>query len=140
MTVEQNKAIVRRYIEVGWSKGDMAVVAEAVAPGYLRHQPNMAMAVESEKDLETLIGVYRAGIPDLHIDVQLIVAEADWVATRVHCTGHHTGDLAGIPPTGGAVDMYASDFFQMVDGQIVESWHNVDDYGLLAQVGVVPPL
>ena len=34
MSVEENKAIVRRYIEVGWSTGDMSAVEEAVAPDY----------------------------------------------------------------------------------------------------------
>ena len=68
-----NKAIIRRYIEVG--------------PGYRRHQPNMVMPVESEKDLEQLISMYRAGVPDLDIKIQHIVAEGDWVVTRVICKG-----------------------------------------------------
>jgi hypothetical protein len=28
----------------------------------------------------------------------------------------------------------------MVNGKIVESWHNVDDLGLLQQIGVIPAL
>ena len=77
MSVEENKAIIRRYIEVGWSTGDMSAVEEAIAPNYRRNQPNMVMPVESEKDLEQLIGIYRAGIPDLDIKIQHIVAEGD---------------------------------------------------------------
>ena len=139
MSVEQNKALIRRYIEVGWSTGDMSAVSDAIAPDYRRHQPNMAMAVESEKDLEQLIGMYRAGVPDLNIRVQHIVAEGDdWVVTRVICTGTHTGELAGIPPTGKTVDFTASDIFRMADGKVVESWHNVDDLGLLQQIGIIP--
>lgn len=138
MTVEENKAIIRRYIEVGWSEGDMAVVSESVAPAYRRHQPNMAMAVDSSEALQSLIGVYRAGVPDLRIEIEHIVAENDRVATRVRCTGHHTNELAGIPASGRSVDFTASDFFHMVNGRIAESWHNVDDFGLLTQVGVLP--
>ena len=140
MSVEENKAIIRRYIEVGWSTGDMTAVAEAVHPDYHRDQPNMVMPVESEKDLEQLIGMYRAGIPDLDIRIQHIVAEADWVVTRVTCRGTHTGELAGIPPTGASLAFTASDIFRMVDGQVIESWHNVDDLGLLQQIGIVPAL
>src|SRR5258708_28462530 len=66
MSLEENKAIVRRYIEVGWSTGDMSVVEEAVAPHYRRHQPNMVMSVESEKEVGELLALYRGGIPDLH--------------------------------------------------------------------------
>ena len=140
MSVEQNKATIRRYIEVGWSTGDMNAVAEAIAPEYRRHQPNMVMPVESEKELEQLIGMYRAGIPDLDIKVQHIVAEGEWVVTRVQCKGTHTGELAGIPPTGKSLDFTASDIFQMADGKVVESWHNVDDLGLLQQIGIIPEL
>ena len=138
MSVEQNKTVIRRYIEVGWSTGDMSAVQEAIAPDYRRHQPNMPMAVESEKELEQLIGMYRAGIPDLNIRIQHIVAEDDWVVTRVLCKGTHTGELAGIPATGKQVDFTASDIFQMADGKVIESWHNVDDFGLLQQLGVLP--
>jgi steroid delta-isomerase-like uncharacterized protein len=140
MSVEENKAIIRRYIEVGWSTGDMDAVADAIAPDYRRDQPNMVIPVESEKDLEQLIGMYRAGIPDLDIKVQHIVAEGDWVVTRVLVKGTHTGELAGIPATGKTLDFTASDFFRMADGKVVESWHNVDDLGLLQQIGVVPAL
>ncbi len=138
MSVEENKAIIRRYIEVGWSTGDMAAVAEAVDPGYRRHQPNMAMPVESEKELEQLIGMYRAGVPDLDIRIEHLVAEGDWVVTRVICRGTHTGELAGIPPTGKPLEFTVSDIFQMAGGKVVESWHNVDDLGLLQQIGVIP--
>jgi steroid delta-isomerase-like uncharacterized protein len=138
MSVVENKAIIRRYIEVGWSTGDMGAVADAIDPSYRRHQPNMAMPVESEKDLEQLIGMYRAGVPDLDIKVQHMVAEGDWVVTRVIIKGTHTGELAGIPATGKSLDFTASDIFQMADGKVVESWHNVDDLGLLQQIGVIP--
>jgi steroid delta-isomerase-like uncharacterized protein len=137
MSVQDNKAIVRRYIEIGWSKGDMAVVAESVAADYRRHQPNMAIPVESGAALQELIGSYRAGVPDLNIVVEHLVAEDDRVVTRVRCTGHHTGELAGIPASGRPVDFTATDIFHMAEGRIVESWHNVDDYGLLAQIGVL---
>jgi steroid delta-isomerase-like uncharacterized protein len=140
MSVEENKAIIRRYIEVGWSTGDMSAVEEAIAPNYRRHQPNMVMPVESEKDLEQLIGMYRAGIPDFDLKIQHIVAEGDWVVTRVIGRGTHTGELAGIPPTGKSLDFTASDIFQMADGKVIESWHNVDDLGLLQQIGVIPAM
>ena len=138
--MEENTASSRRHIAVGGSTGDMAAVADAIAPDYRRHQPNMVMPVESEKDLEQLIGMYRAGIPDLDIRVQHIVAEGDWVVTRVLVKGTHTGELAGIPATGRSLDFTASDFFQMSDGQVIESWHNVDDLGLLQQIGIIPAL
>ena len=138
MSADDNKALVRRYIEVGWSRGDLGVVRESVAPDYRRHQPGMPFPVETGAALEELVGMYRRGLPDLEVVIDHIVAEGDFVATRVSARGIHNGDLAGIAPTGKQVEFTASDMFKLSDGRIVESWHNVDDFGLLQQLGVIP--
>jgi ketosteroid isomerase-like protein len=138
MSVDDNKALVRRYIEVGWSRGDLGVVRESVVSGYHRHQPGMPFPVETGAALEGLVGMYRQGLPDLEVVIDHIVGEGDFVATRVSAQGTHKGDLAGIAPTGKRVEFTASDLFKLTDGRIVESWHNVDDFGLLQQLGVIP--
>jgi predicted ester cyclase len=138
MTVDENKAVVRRYIEVGWSKGDLGVVQNSVTSGYRRHQPGMPFPVETGAGLEDLIGMYRAGLPDLEVVIDHIVAEGDLVVTRVTVRGTHDGELAGISPTGKHLEITATDIFRMTDGRIVESWHNVDDLGLLRQLGALP--
>ena len=138
MSVEQNKAFVARYIEVGWSRGDLGVVRESVAPDYHRHQPGMPFPVETGAALEELVGMDRQGLPDLEVVIDHIVAEGDFVATRVIARGTPKGDLAGIAPTGKRVEFTASDLFKLTDGRIIESWHNVDDFGLLQQLGAIP--
>ena len=99
MSADDNKALVRRYIEVGWSRGDLGVVWESVAPDYRRHQPGMPFPVETGAALEELVGMYRRGLPDLEVVIDHIVAEGDFVATRVSARGIHNGDLAGITPS-----------------------------------------
>jgi predicted ester cyclase len=138
MSAEDNKALVRRYIEVGWSRGDLGAVRESVAPGYHRHQPVMPFPVETGAASEELVGVYQTGRPDLEVIIGRIVAEGDLVATQVTGRGTHDGELAGIAPTGKHVEFTASDIFSLAGGRIVESWHNVDDFGLLQQLGVIP--
>ena len=138
MSADDNKALVRRYIEIGWSRGDLEAVRESVTANYHRHQPGMPFPVETGAALEELVGMYRKGLPDLEVVIDHIVAEGDLVATRVTARGTHAGELAGIAPTGKRVEFTASDVFRLTDGRIVESWHNVDDFGLLQQLGVIP--
>lgn len=64
----------------------------------------------------------RAQVPDLHINVEDVIAEGDKVVTRY--TGAH-GKVSGIQ------------IFRLVDGKIVESWANRDDLGALRQRGVI---
>src|SRR5882757_533128 len=105
MPVEDNKAVVRRYIELGWSRGDSGVLKECVAPDYHRYQPGLPFPVESENDLEQVIGMYRAGLSDLEVVIDRIVAEGDYVATQVIVRGTHDGELAGVPATGTRVEI-----------------------------------
>jgi steroid delta-isomerase-like uncharacterized protein len=138
MSVDENKTIVRRYIEIGWSKGDYDVIGESVTPDYRRHQPNLPIPCESGEDLKQVVRMYRAGLPDLEVVIDRMVAEGDQVVTHVTARRTHNGELAGIPPTGRSVEFTAMDIFNMKDGRIVESWHNVDDLGAFTQLGVLP--
>jgi predicted ester cyclase len=45
----------------------------------------------------------------------------------------------GIPPTGKPVAMQGIDIVRIANGKIVEHWATFDQFGLLQQLGVVPP-
>jgi predicted ester cyclase len=44
-----------------------------------------------------------------------------------------------MPPSGKALAFTGTTIVRMQDGKIVERWANVDELGLLQQLGVVPP-
>lgn len=122
MSTEENKAIVRRWSEELFNQGHLEVADEIVAPTYRRHDPGDPFVVEGPEDLKRLVCMLRAHVPDLHINVEDVIAEGDKVVTRY--TGA-LGTLSGIQ------------IFRLVDGKIVESWANRDDLGALRQRGVI---
>ena len=122
MSTEENKAIVRSWSEELFNQGNLEVADEIVAPTYLRHDPGDPFAVEGPEDLKRLVSMLRAQVPDLHINVEDVIAEGDKVVTRY--TGAQ-GKLSGIQ------------IFRLVDGKIVESWANRDDLGSLRLRGVI---
>ncbi len=73
--------------------------------------------------------------PDLHIDLEDVVAEDDKVATRWTLTGTHKGVDEGLSPTGKGVKVTGMSFDRLVDGQIMEGWDNWYGLGLLEQLG-----
>jgi predicted ester cyclase len=75
---------------------------------------------------------------EVHENVGVLV-EGDLVALRTIITGIHTGDFAGVPATGKAVQTSSSHFFRFRDDQLVEHWHVVDTYRILVAIGAVPP-
>jgi predicted ester cyclase len=66
-----------------------------------------------------------------------MLADGDLVATRKTFRGTHTGEFMGIPPTGRDIELGVIDIVRYRDGRIVEHWSQVDQLGLLQQLGVI---
>jgi predicted ester cyclase len=45
----------------------------------------------------------------------------------------------GIPATGKRISASGIGINRIVDGKVVESWSQVDQMGMMQQLGVVPP-
>src|SRR5215472_6561519 len=136
MSSEENKAIARRWSEDLWSKGELAVADEIVAPTYVRHDPGDPFAVEGSEGVKRLVGGARALMPDLHITIEDVIAERDQVVSRYTVTGTVTGEFMGRAFTGKQTRVSAIQIFCVVDGKIVESWANRDDLGIMQQLGL----
>jgi predicted ester cyclase len=44
----------------------------------------------------------------------------------------------GLPASGKSVHVTGINIFRIVDGCIVEGWHNLDVVGMLEQLGIAP--
>jgi len=139
---EKNKAVVRRYLEEVWVKGNTGAVEQLLAPNYtLRvvqsHPGHLDAFVEQAHGLDDSIARYRRAFPDLRIEPDTIVAEGDWVAVQWTASGTHTGEFRGIAPTGKRVTYAAVSFYRLSDGKIAEERYLGDRLGLWQQLGIV---
>ena len=136
MSVEENKAIVRRLIEEVFGRGNLAVADEIVAADYVDHYltPRFPPGVESLKESCRRFSTVFA---DLTITVEDIFGEGDTVGARTCHRGEHCGDFMGVPPTGKEVAWEEIHIFRVVGGQIVERWLEMDLLGLVRQLGAV---
>jgi predicted ester cyclase len=82
--------------------------------------------------------MYLAGLPDLRVTIEELVAEGDKVAVRRSYAGTHRGELLGIPATGKQVRLGGISIFRLAGGRIAEQWEQLDRLALLQQLGVVP--
>jgi steroid delta-isomerase-like uncharacterized protein len=138
MSTEQNKSIVRRWVEEGWNKGNVGVVDQLYAPDVVQHDPGSPAPVTSSAALKQYVGAYLSAMPDLRCTIDDLVAEGDKVLWRFTSYGTQTGALMNIPPSGKAGVMTGMVLFRLADGKIVEVWVNYDLLGLLQQLGVLP--
>ena len=135
MTIEANKALIRRVYELSTQK-DVAKLFEFYDPGYVEHLRDRD---ESLEQLKAGIAMIFAAFPDLTFTVEDMVAEGDKVAYRVTITGTHTGrSYMGIAPTGKKIEMRNTSIKRIVDGKLAESWGTLDALSMMRQLGLIP--
>ena len=137
MGIQENKEVVRRFVEECVNTHRSELLADYVDAGLRFHPgtPGTAPDTEGIDGLREAFRRFRATFPDLHITPEEMVAEGDLVAVRWTATGTHSGDLAGIPATGTSVRWAGTDMYRFTDGKIVEWWRNDDFVELLHQLG-----
>jgi steroid delta-isomerase-like uncharacterized protein len=134
---EANKSLIRRLVEEGWNKRNLALVDELYAD-CVYHSP--ATGEIKGEALKQFLASMLAAFPDIRFTIQDQVAEGDKLVTRWSCTGTHLGELVGLAPTGKQVTFSGMAIVRIVDGKIVEQWEESDALGILQQLGAVPPL
>jgi steroid delta-isomerase-like uncharacterized protein len=137
-TTDQNKAIARRWSEELWSRGNLAVADEIIAPDYERHDPGDPFAAKGPDDVKRIVTMLRTMLPDFRITVESIIAEGDFVVSRYTATATDTVGYMGMPATGRPIKTPAIQIFRFANGKIVESWAARDDLGTLRQLGHLP--
>ena len=137
MSIEENKALVRRWFEEAYR--DDTVADELVAPDYVgRFPPNPDV-----RGREAIMQFNRETVtafPDLQLTLDELIAEGDKVVVRWTMRGTHLGELrGGIAPTGKAFTVTGTTTNRVAEGRVAEAWGNIDLLGLMLQLGLVTP-
>lgn len=141
MSIEENKAIVRRWIEEGWNRGNLDVADELYTADFFAE--SMEEGVEDLRgieDVKEMVRRIRSAFPDIHFSIDHLIAEGDKVVGAFTLQGTHQGDLSDLAPTGRRVRFKAIDVWRILDGKIAERCTAVaDHFSLLQQLGAIPP-
>ena len=136
MSIEENKAVVRRFIEA-YNKRNLYLFDDLVAPDYVDHQHQL----QGREDFIKLFTLAFQGFPDWYEAIEDIVAEGDKVWVRVKATGTNTGEwyLFGVslPPTGKKVTLNMVFIWRIVNGKLAEGWEVDADLDFLKELGIV---
>jgi steroid delta-isomerase-like uncharacterized protein len=137
MSTEENKAQVRRGFEAlnerNWTTFDALC-----APDFVFH--NASTTMQGLEVYKQFILMYFTAFPDSRFTIEDLIAEGDTVVVRYTARGTHQSNLMAIPPTGKQASVTAIGIFRIVNGIAVEEWVNMDDLGLLQQLGVIPTM
>jgi predicted ester cyclase len=121
---ERNKATVRRLIAEVLNGGRLDMIDELYAP-------------ELAAGATRWIAPFRAGFPDVHMEVVELIAEGDKVVGRFRCSATHLGEWLGHAPTGRRFERVDEvSIFRFRDGRIVHAWSLEDTLSRLRQLGL----
>ena len=137
-TIEENKRIVRAFIETAFNQHQADRAAEYMTPDIKWHGGTLG-TVEGRENFSGLISAIVSALPDLHNVEQDIIAERDIVVVRAVVDGTQKGDLLGIAASGKHVQWDAVDVYRVVDGKIAEEWAADDLLAFVYGVGAYTP-
>ncbi|MGB8347131.1 MAG: ester cyclase [Ktedonobacteraceae bacterium] len=136
MPVEENKAIVRRYLDEAWNKQNVNILDELMTPDYARYVGTSGAHLDREGQKQRLAGLHKA-FGELQLVLDDILAEGDEVTIRIRLIGTHRDTFMGVPATGKQITIVAIDILRLVDGKVAEHWGVMDTYGALQQLGAI---
>jgi steroid delta-isomerase-like uncharacterized protein len=138
--VEENKALVRRLMDA-INNHNFDELNQLVAADVVDHNAVILMQPDGPGGVEQGTKMLLEGFPDLHIEVEELVAEGERVAARLTLSGTNTGPYRGLPaPTQQHFVSEALTILRISDGKVAEIRGTADRLGMLTQLGILPDI
>lgn len=138
IVAEANKSLVTRAVKEIWNDGNYDNLEEFVSSDFVVHATATGEEIHGPEGVRHFYTQLRKAFPDLHFKITNQIAEGDNVVTHSTVSGTHKGEFKGIQPTGKKFTVTMIDIDRIVDGRVRECWTNMDELGLLQQLGVIP--
>src|SRR3990172_2170865 len=138
-TPQENAATVRELIQLVLNEGDIGFAEKALSEDYVERSP-MPGGTADKAGAIAMFNMMRTQTPDMHIDIEDVIATGNKVAVRSTMTGTDTmGFMPGMPPTGKPFSMGAMDVFTFDGaGMNTEHYGVYDIMGTMGQLGLLP--
>lgn len=73
-------------------------------------------------------------IPDLYFDIQLLISDTPFIASRLQFICTPRGDFLGLPINGRKITFSENVFYEFLDGKIRHVWSVIDKAAIEAQL------
>lgn len=116
--------------------GNLDAFDDLVAADSVDHDPAPGQGA-GPAGFKSFFTEMRTAFPDLHIDVETLVADDDQVAFAYTLTGTNEGSFQGHPTTGKSIKVRGVQISKFADGKMNERWGSSDELGIMTQLGLV---
>jgi predicted ester cyclase len=141
LSVEENKAIIRRFVEVVFNQKQPELIEQFLADGWWTTTRSSSPSPTSPAAWRRVSGCCSWRFPTSRRAVKHQVAEDDYVSVHLMMTGTNTGSYPRVPePTERHTEWESMVLFRMEDGKIAELWGTSDRMGMLTKLGILPDI
>jgi predicted ester cyclase len=138
LSAEANKVMVCRYLEEVMHQGNVDAIDASIATNHRLNWPGSPTPMCGPEGFKHLLIIYASAFPDLEWTTEEVTAQGETVVARLRARGTHQREVMGMLPTGKQVSWTEIHIFRVAGGKLVEHWTNLDQVGLLQQLGVLP--
>jgi steroid delta-isomerase-like uncharacterized protein len=135
MGAHESKVVVRRFIDEVFVKGNADAVDKLITPDFTPH--SWGKMPSGAEPLKEAIKRVHAGLSDVGMKIEDVIAEDDKVAVRLTARGRHVGEFMGMPASGKEYTISEIHIFHLRDGKISAHWRDADMLGMMRQLGAV---
>jgi len=122
----------RRWFEEVWNQRRDESIDELMSADSLGHLQNGEY--RGPAGFRAMQATFLGALPDVHIEIEDILADGDRAAVRWRATGTHTGDTFGFEASKRGIDVRGTTWLIARDGKIAEGWDTWDMTGMLASL------
>src|SRR3954465_11780256 len=133
MSTEENKQLVRRFLQEAWNEHNPAIVNELLSPLYCRHLATSPYLLSRDGQRKSIVAIKQA-FTNFHLAIEDVLADADKVVYRGILRGTHSFEFRDIEPTHREIVLMVIGIVRLEGGLIVEQWGGVNELDLLQQL------
>ena len=138
MGIEENKEVMRRYIEGFLNNGDFSEADEIVHEEYTG---SAGEGIKGAEGIKQYTAFMRTVVSNGHWEIKEMIAEGEKVSVFQDYTGNFDGELYGIKGKGQPLAFQIAGVYEFKDGKVyrglviaLTEWLN-----FYQQIGVIPP-
>jgi predicted ester cyclase len=129
--LRNNKELIKSFIEEVFNKHDLTAIDKYLVAN-LTNGPG-----KTPESFKKFLTALFSGFPDLHVNIEHILAENNYVLVFLNFTGTHRGQYEGLSATNKSVINRSADLYRIENNKIVEHWDVVDRLDLLKKIGAI---
>ena len=120
MSVEENKALVRRFLEEQ-ARGNLDVIDELLSPGFV-DRGLLPGQGPTREDFKRAVAEILDAFSIISFTIEEQIAEGDTVVTKYKERSVIRGEFGGLPPTGTEENFEGIYVHRISEGKITEEW------------------